>query len=631
MKTKQFFSFLLCILATASLAQSWQWGKSGGSSSTYGSGGSGREALDEKIINMVADTNGNIYTISNVYGNDLMINGVVTTTNNTPSLGYDLSDGLIMSYDCNGNLRWQKTIGSWDNNKIIQIGIDAQNNIYVLADVGRRGFPSPPIEIHLGATDIIPESPFNVNLNKEELFLIKYNSEGVLQWYKSPQPANIPNFENTNYTNGRLRGYDLQVDPQGNCYMLCNLGYGPYCNGAYVTPTTAAPKNHILQYDAAGNFVAGHPLGYNTTNYYGFQVGKFKRNHNNGKFYIIGFISGYDGGIPEGNDTVTLGNQNYTYVDFQRFVAEFNADGSFSWMRHNGPKGFSNGINDIAFDSGNNVYFTAGLLASNWDGLNYPNNINDIDSWNGVPFEVTPDPQAIGISDFSVLVKMDPNGNTLWQTNSCSVYTNSTSYTGAEDCVRIVGDEVVLPYYTGDMKWQNITNNYTVPFGTTEVGRSVIKRFNKNTGQIIAAHFLDGITNSYNIFRASCVDSKGNIYCGGEFNVSVVVNGVTLNSNGGPNDFLIAKFGSSNCNFLGTAQQEFEQTNVYPNPVNAELNINNYEVVTYELYSPLGAKVLSGTLETMGKINMEQLPKGIYLLQTKNNNGAVKNDKIIKE
>lgn len=629
MKTKQIFSILMWMLATAGLAQSWQWGKSGGSSSTNGSSGSGLLALDEKIINMVADTNGNIYTCSNVYGNDLMINGVATTTNNTPSFGYDLSDGLIMSYDCNGNLRWQQTLGGCFDDKIIQIGIDGQNNIYVLAEFIYRGYETCA-KPRLSSTVVLPDSPGLVNLNKESIYLIKYNSEGVLQWYKSPQPYNIPYANLVTLTNGRLRAYDLQVDPQGNCYLFCNLGYGAYCNGAYNTPTTATPRNHILQYNAAGNFVTGHPLGYNTTNYYGFEAGKFKRNHNNGKFYIIGFISGYDGSLPENKDTVTLGNQSYTYLDFQRFVAEFNADGSLSWMRHNGPKGVSNGINDIAFDTSNNVYFTASLFASNWDFINYPTTI-DIDSWNGVPFEVTPDPQALGLSDFSVLVKMDPNGNTLWQTNSCSVYTNSYSYSGAEDCVKIVGDEVVLPYSTGDMKWQNITNMYPVPYGTTQVGRSVIKRFNKNTGQIIAAHFLDAITNSYNKFRVSCVDTKGNIYCGGDFNVSVVVNGVTLNSNGGPNDFFIAKFGSSNCDFLGTTQQEFEQTTVYPNPVKTVLNSNNYEVVTYELYTSLGAKVLSGTLETMGKINMEQLPKGIYLLQTKNSNGAVKNDKIIKE
>lgn len=624
MKTKQFFSILLLwVVATTSPAQSWQWGKSGGSSSTNGSNGSGTEALDEKIINMVADTNGNIYTCSNVYGNDLIINGVPKTTNNTPSFGYDCRDGLIMSYDCNGNLRWQQTLGGCFDDKIKQIGIDNQNNIYVLAEFLYRGYETCA-QTHLSSTVVLPDSPALVNLNKERVYLIKYNNEGVVQWYKSPQPSNLPS-ANT-LTNGGMAAFDLQVDPQGNCYLLCNLGYGPYCNGAYVTPTTPVPKNHILQYDAAGNFVTGHLLDYDSVTNYGFEVGKFKRNHNNGKFYIIGYVAGFDGYLD--NDTVTIGGQSYTYLDFQRCVAAFNADGTFSWLAHNGPKAVSNFANDIAFDADNNVYFAAGLYQSHWDGTANPPNI--IDSWNGVPFEVSPDNPLQGIQGFSALVKMDPNGNTLWQTNSYTSYSDLYVYDGGEDCIKVAGDEIILPYGNSSLKWQNITNNNPVPISSSGNARGSIKRFNKNTGQIIAAHFLDAITNSYNSFRAASVDSKGNIYCGGSFNVSVVVNGVTLNSNGGPNDFLIAKFGSSNCNFLDTATQEMEQTDVYPNPVTTFLNINNPAQINYELYSSLGAKVQEGIIEAMGKINMEQLPKGMYMLQTKNKAGFVKIDKIIK-
>src|ERR1035437_10952072 len=95
----------LLLLISASLftyqmvyAQSWQWGKRGGSSDA-GSGGS-----DETVIDMATDQHGNIYVLSQVMQTGLSVDGHAIT-------GWGYYDILISSFKCDGTYRWSKDLG----------------------------------------------------------------------------------------------------------------------------------------------------------------------------------------------------------------------------------------------------------------------------------------------------------------------------------------------------------------------------------------------------------------------------------------------------------------------------------------------------------------------------------------
>jgi hypothetical protein len=68
---------------------------------------------------------------------------------------------------------------------------------------------------------------------------------------------------------------------------------------------------------------------------------------------------------------------------------------------------------------------------------------------------------------------------------------------------------------------------------------------------------------------------------------------------------------------------EFEnsQENIYPNPTNSkiDLSLNFSEKLNYELFSPLGKKLIFGTIKSSNqKIDLSNLPPSIYFLKLDN-------------
>ena len=611
-------NFRLCILIIAlgtnfiGVAQSWQWGKSGGSSA------SGTEnRLVEGVSSIVADTNGNVYTLSYLGGTDAVVDGQPRVTYN---FNDDDTDMLICSYSCTGNLRWSRVLGGAGQDFISGMGIDAQNNIYVTISVF-RGFTEYLFSnVHFDTAVTLPISPEGESTNKGRLFLIKYNSDGVLQWYKSPSPSNLTQIE-SNWETSKA----LSVDPQGNSYWLCFLRNGSYCNGAYQVTTGLPDPNlpylfssHVLKYDSNGNFISGTPLAFSgkTDQFYPQSNVKFKRNHNNGKYYISGGLV-----FPP----VTIGNQSYDLNDFNKYVCAFNSDGGLQWLRHNNNPlgGFTSfRAHDIAFDLQNNIYYAGGAECVNLD----PNTPAIPQSWNGQQF-INTDNYPTAVSTFQTLVKMDENGTNIWLTNSNLL----PNFFGGLFGVIIKDSEVITASGFPNLKWQTITNLDPNP-PLLQGSRANILRFNKETGQILSANFLANLPGGGSGLGALCTDSKGNIYGGGSIRGGVVVNSNNiLYSQGGPDDFLVAKLGSNDCNFLATTDQEVRSLKSYPNPVQNKLTIANSESISYELYDVLGVKVKWGAVLANNIIDFENLPSGMYLLQTKNAGSIITTEKIIKE
>lgn len=76
------------------------------------------------------------------------------------------------------------------------------------------------------------------------------------------------------------------------------------------------------------------------------------------------------------------------------------------------------------------------------------------------------------------------------------------------------------------------------------------------------------------------------------------------------------------CSSLGLEEENTISVTAYPNPFTTSIQIDTQQeqIVGYELYSVLGQRMLSGTIERQKTIHTQELVAGIYFLQLKSNN-----------
>ena len=600
-----YFLLVLLLFGTfTTQAQSWQWGKRGGSTDNtifnYDSW--------EKIQSMATDTNGNIYILGTVGIANCDIDGVEKETYGSYTGGGSAStDGIVASFTCNGTLRWSKIIGGNFSDRVRTLKIDVDNNVYVAAQVYNRQDdffnPGANPQAHIGAEFPIPyavdvsDGVSTVNSNNQSLYLIKYNSEGVLQWTATPQPDDISYAAGF----GGAGNIDLQVDLAGNSYWMCILNPGTYANA---TLNVTQQGIYVLKYNTSGSFTEAILLD--------MQLGpttpanfRFVRNHSTGNLYISHFLS-KSGSAP---NSAVVGGQ---IVNFTRYVAAFNAQGSSLWKRENNSlQGYSNDSFDLVIDDDNNIYTigSAGTVGPS----NEPGAI--MESFNGIQFNP---PSNIQTQPCPYIVKMDANGNTLWQTNGFSNFSTSPR------SVVLNGNEVALVGGQFGMLWGtiNISNNMGYdPY---------LARFNKETGAIIGIETFTSSTVADDFATALTSDAQGNYYVGGMFSNQITVGTSVLQKVGGERDFFLAKFGTANCD-LGIEENDIQTIKVYPNPVQNLLYIDSQEMQQYQIYSILGSKISEGTLAVGSGIDCSGLTNGVYFISLTNGLGQSSTLKFVKQ
>lgn len=585
-------------------AQTWQWGIRGG---TIDNTFNGNPNNWEKINSMVTDTNGNVYMLASVGISNCDINGIPLETYGVYTGGGNASiDFILTSFDCTGTHRWSKVIGGNSTDRVRTLKLDANNNVYVAAQVYNRQddffFPGTNPQAHIGAEFPIPygvdtsDGVSTTNSNNQSLRLIKYNSEGVLQWTATPQADDISIF-----TTGNSLNVDLQVDALGNSYWACYLGVGTYGNG---TLTVNQAGMYVLKYNSLGSFTEGIMLD--------IQIGggaqadfRFVRNHNTGHLYLSHFLSKSG----SSNNTAVVGGQT---VNFSRYVAAFNSQGTFLWKRENNSLNpWSSDSFDLVIDADNNIY-TIGA-AGTVGPSNEPGAI--MESFNGIQFTTPPGSQS---QPCPYILKMDANGTTLWQTNGFS------NYVGRPTSVVLSGNEVALVGGQPGMIWGNINISNNMGYDP------YLARFDKETGAIIGIETLNSSTAVDDFATAITADAQGNYYVGGMFSNQITVGTSVLQKVGGERDFFLAKFGTANCD-LGIQENDIQKIKAYPNPVQTRLFIDSQETQEYQIYSVLGTKISEGILTVGNSIDCSGLSNGVYFLSLTDGLGNVSTVKFVKQ
>ena len=586
-------------------AQSWQWGKRGGSTDNTDNGNPDNY---EQLRSMATDTNGNIYILGTVGISNCNIDGVpLVTYGSYTGGGTATTDGILASFTCNGALRWSKIIGGNFSDRVRTLKLDADNNVYIAAQIFNRQDdffnPGANPQAHIGAEFPIPyavdvsDGVSTANSNNQSLYLIKYNSDGILQWHSTPQPDDISYAAGF----GDAGNIDLQVDAAGNSYWMCILNPGTYANG---TLNVTQQGIYVLKYNTSGSFTEAILLD--------IQLGpttpinlRFTRNHSTGNLYISHFLSK----LGSNPNSSVVGGQT---VDFTRYVAAFSSQGSFLWKRENNSLNpWSGDSFDLVIDADNNIYTigAAGTVGSPTE----PGAI--MESFNGIQFTAPPGSQA---KPCPYIVKMDANGNTLWQTNGF------TNYPGSPRAVVLNGNEVALVGGQPGMIWGNINISNNMGYDP------YLARFNKETGAIIAIETLISSTVADDFATALTADAQGNYYVGGMFSNQITVGSSVLQKVGGERDFFLAKFGTASCD-LGVEKNDLQKIKVYPNPVQNHLFIDIQETQQYQIYSILGTKISEGTLTVGNSIDCSGLTNGVYLISLTNGLGQSSTLKFVKQ
>ncbi len=568
---------LLLILFTSlsSYSQSWQWGKRGGSTDQLDDLGSNRQ---EEVFGIVTDSQKNIYTISYVGKNNLNVDG-----NTKTNFGDDttLTDVCLSSFSCDGTYRWSKIIGGGGYDYVRSIQIDGQDNIYIVGWFGTCEYNSayPP---RIDNDFILPQTPSH---NCSITFLAKFNSAGNLLWIKRPQ-------DSTETEQSALIG--LSTDSNGTSYVLAMLQPGTYSNGAFTATVAGAYPLYILKYDSNGNFISGTYLDMQLT--YGASNVKFTRNPYNGYYY---FASQLDD-VP---DTAVIGGQTVTHP---AFIWCFNGLGQFQWLKQSTCTTFYSTIfwNNFQFDPQNNIYISGRIVGGS------------IENFYGMSPTLGNSPPFI--------MKLNPDASAaLW-------YSFPNRGTTANGGIVLNGNEVGLtasgitnPYIWGGqtLTVSNINNGYEVIFA----------RFNKDTGACLGLSRIVGDDGYDDTGCAIAVDASGDYILGGGFGHQLTFTTNTVFNIGSQSDFFVAKYSTSVCSL---SNKDFKEQGLefYPNPVENMVKINTNENLTYTLYNIIGAQVKQGKInEQENTIDCSQLAQGTYLLQTTNQEGAIKKVKLLKK
>ena len=158
----------------------------------------------ELAYGITTDTSGNIYVTGATWG------GLHGNTN----VGSD--DLFVVKYDSEGIKQWVQQLGSSSYDYAQGIATDTSGNVYVTG-VTRGG---------LGG---------NTNVGSDDLFVVKYDSEGIKQWVQQLESSSPD------------RAYGIATDTGGNVYVT-----GSTSGGLDGNTNAGSDDIFVVKYDSSG-------------------------------------------------------------------------------------------------------------------------------------------------------------------------------------------------------------------------------------------------------------------------------------------------------------------------------------------------------------------------------------------
>jgi hypothetical protein len=469
-----------------------------------------------------------------------------------------------------------------------------------------------------------------------EGFIAKYDSSGNQLWIMAAGDCNMAQTDLQHVP-------VIALDASNNIYVV-GYAHDSARLGSIVIADTGDYNVFLAKLDGAGNVIWSKTC---TDQAWGNNIAVDHNNH-----VIIG---GYMTGVTDFEGTVLTPFGFYQSADV--FIASYDLNGNFNWVKQAGGSGFYGDIlQDIAVDAQDNIIIT-GEYRSNalFDNITLPYHFSNTCCWEGF------------------VAKYDSSGQALWANYSgehtSSVITDNAgnSYMGGTASFTWVdsvfyGFNPYYGYFISKFNAQGALQWYMRDTITTQQLSHVLDLATDSTGNIYGAgNFRDSIYFAGSWQQASycydtstlvswffAIDSSGALifsnnfktcgilypntswanavalngcklaYCGHlASSVLYLLNGDSIYSTGGGADGYIIEYDL--CNLTSTAQAISLSSGsfVFPNPVSDILTIvNNYpnsENACFRLSDISGREVLvSDHLQKYNTVSLAHLNAGLY-------------------
>ena len=545
----------LCFLSSITFAQApnWLWAKNTGGMS------------NEEASSVAADASGNTY-VAGWFDSPSITVGSTTLTN---AGAYDV---FLAKYSASGNVVWAKSAGGTSYDGPFSIAVDAAGNIYVAGY-----FASPTITFdsftltNTGGTD-----------NTADLFLVKYNANGNVQWAKSTGGL------------GDDAASSIAVSASGDIYVA---GYFNSFNITFGTTILVNADNinythdiFLAKYNTNGDVVWAISKGG-----MGLDMAYSVAVDTSGNAYMTGVFN---------SPTITLGSTTFTNDTTDGtpdiFLAKFDSNGNVVWAKKAG--GTSNDVaHSVAVDVSGNSYVagefrssTISFGSTTLTGSAYPFNAYH-------PF----------------IAKYDANGNALWAKSAQGVNQNNNG------ALSVAVDATGNSYVTGYFNSPDIIFGLTTLTNDTADGTSdIFLAKYDSVGSLLWAKSAGD--ESDDLANSVTVDASGNIYLAGGFYSPTITFGTTtlVNTDNTTNteDIFLAKTDGN-----GTGIKEMNNTfnfSAFPNPALNNITLITPQKTNIEILNIEGQIIKTFIFEKgESTINLEHMPAGIYIIKAQTGKG----------
>lgn len=447
----------------------------------------------DQVIDMAVDKHGNSYSLIYTSGS-IVIDGIPITDTTAKT--------ILISFDCNGIFRWKKTFGGFSNNAMF-IEVDTSEGVYV---AGYVNFTAASQTAYWDSdTSITSSQPKVMN------FLLKYDSQGQMQWFKT--------ISSVTFLASEYIPFFLIVTHNAEIYWGGLLDAGTYDDGTF---SVNSRKYYAIQYNAAGAFQASIPFVISVPpSFSTVPTLEMKWDYDPVKMKFYAGISYYklNGSLAIGTTTIL---QPIHPTKSIAVLASFNKQGNVSWVRQASTNTYSY-LNAITVNRNNNTLYIGGI-SDTGTVLCGDTAVNLLGDY-ATPF----------------LMALDTNGNLKWSQHAASnlLYISPflNSISNANNTIMATG------HFKDSLVWGN---------------KTVVTGFNSfDKGFIVTADAATGIITSLDTLSAtgfvrpdlSYLDKNSNLYITGLFigKMKFANDSITSSSNVWSDGFIV-KYKNANCN-----------------------------------------------------------------------------------
>jgi len=502
---------------------------------------------------VAVDKDGNVYMTGSFSSAFINIAGNVLMNDNVGFSHY-----FIAKFDSDGNILWLKGGLSGEIGTASDIKIDKDGNVVVCGSFLLRYFTVGSITLE----------NWNKTPDKNQLFLVKYDSNGNVLWARTTKKDDF-------YGDNIIIG--IAIDESSNIYATGYYNKTTSFDQFTLSGSFSGNKdNFVVKYNSDGNVIWANKInGSGTSGYNVIVADKI------GNVYVGGDFS-YSKMIVE-NDT--LYNKATYQVGSDIFLLKYNVNGKLIRATSYGSYWYD-GLCTMSVDNANNIYL-GGSFGKDSIVLGSKVYYNDNVSFSGKSF----------------ILKQDTNGNILWS-KTCSG--NKDINTIYSMCVDSKDNVYVAGFFIGNsIAFDNV--QMTTPYNNNNI---YILKYDSSGSLLWTKNAIgSGNESSYSI----ATDYLENVYGDGIYSGPLnIFDGITLSrSTNRANDFLLYK--------IGTAIKDYKFTKFFcPNETNFTLTVQPNNTSPYSWTDKNG--IVKGTLQTL--IIPNPVDSATYICKYKNISGT---------